>query len=109
MDQEKIRFEKYMQARKRIDAIKNYYAHLIIYVFAAIALVSLKGMILDFFFSKGLTEPGFNKWLSWNIIMIPVLWGLILLIYGLYLFLFKPGFFKNWEQRQLRKYLEEED
>jgi hypothetical protein len=109
MDQEKIRFEKYMQARKRVDAIKAYYAHLILYVIASIALLSLKTSILEFFVSKGLTDPGSHRWLAWNIIFIPIVWGMILLGYGIYLFLLKPGFFKNWEQRQLRKYLEEED
>ncbi|MCJ7465134.1 MAG: 2TM domain-containing protein [Maribacter sp.] len=92
-----------MQTRKRVDAIKAYYAHLILYLIASIALLSLKARILDYFVSKGLTDSGTHRWMEWNIIFIPIVWGLILLVYGIYLFLLKPGVFKNWEQRQLKK------
>lgn len=106
MEYQQNEFEKYIKARKKLDAIKGFYIHLIQYVIITILIISFKGRILDIFIAKGIENPETLQWMEWNILAIPIIWGLVLLIMGLSLFVFKSNKIKNWEERQIQKYLE---
>lgn len=101
--------EKFIKARNRVDNIKRFYAHLVLFIFANGLLLLFKDRIVDYAVSKGFNDPGFINWVSWNIYFIPILWGLVLLVSGLYLFRFKGNFLKRWEERQIEKYMHEDD
>jgi len=106
MENQKNDFEKYVKARRRVDAIKRFYFHLIQYLIITILIISFKGRILDFFISKGVENPDVLNWMEMNILAIPIIWGLVLSVMGLSLFIFRSNRIKNWEERQIRKYLE---
>lgn len=106
MGNQKNELEKYVKAKKRVDSIKDFYFHLIKYLIITILLVSFKGRILDIFIAKGVEDPTILQWIEWNILCIPILWGLIVCIKGLSLFVFRSNRIKNWEERQIQKYLE---
>ncbi|WP_181938142.1 MULTISPECIES: 2TM domain-containing protein [unclassified Arenibacter] len=104
---EKDNLEKYIKAKKRVDNLKNYYAHIVMYLIANALLFVFKGRISNFFTDNGVEDQGFLNWMGWNMILIPVIWGAILLVAGVYLLKLKPGFFNKWEEGQMRKYMDE--
>ena len=107
MDTEPKDYENYVRAKKRVDNIKNFYAHLVIYLLMNILLFAFKGSILNFIKSKGVVDQGFLNWVEWNLIFIPILWGIVLAVTGLYFLKLKPRFFREWEERQIKKYMKE--
>src|SRR5690606_34749413 len=101
---------------KRVRDLKKFYNHLKVYIVANLILLFLKYRALEFFADKEIMhDQNFLYWLDWNIIGTPVLWGLGLLFHGLYVFGIKskslsdlkPKFIKDWEERQIQKYIEE--
>ena len=105
------------RALKRVDAIKKFYQHLSIYLLINILLLFVKYQVLEYLMAEGIQDPGFLDWFQWNFFATPFLWGIGLLIHGIYVFKFnarplkelKPKFLKDWEQRQLQKFLDEEN
>ena len=114
MEERKKESNTYVRARKRVERIKVFYWHLWIYSIANILLFILKGYALGYLSSQGIEDKGFLNWLSLNVILTPILWGVGLLVHGLIVFRFdsfsirdlKPKFIKNWEERQIKKYME---
>lgn len=103
-------YEKREKAKKRVEELKQFYSHVRVYILVNILLLLLKGEFIDFFTGK--TEeidPNFLYWIDLNVIITPVLWGIALLIHGLYAYRYKFGFIRNWEQRQIQRFLEEEE
>ncbi len=70
--------------------------------------------MIGYLSSHGFEDEGFLNWSGLNIILTPMLWGIGLLIHGLVVFKFdslaikglKPKIIKNWEERQIKKYME---
>lgn len=98
-------FEKYVRARNRIGNIKSFYAHIVFFVVTSLALLLFKKTIINFFVEKGVTDAGFLNWLEVNIVVIPIIWAVVLVFIGIYLLKIKPGFLKEWEKRQIEKYM----
>ena len=105
MDRDNL--EKYIKAKKRVDNLKNFYAHIAVYLVMNTLLFVFKGRILNFFTTNGVEDQGFLNWMEWNMILIPVIWGVVLLVTGVYFLKLKPGFFRKWEERKMQKYMEE--
>lgn len=101
--------ESFIKARNRVSHIKSLYAHLVLFVLGTTTLLLFKTRIINYLIAKGATDEGFLDWIAWQIVFIPILWGLILALFGLYLFKFKINFLKKWEERQMRKYMRDED
>lgn len=85
--------EDYEKARKRVEELKGFYSHLISYVVIVtfLALINL------------LTDPEF-----WWFLFIALFWGIALIIHGLSTFTRRSIFSKEWEERKIREYMEEE-
>lgn len=97
----------YIRAKKRVDTLKNFYAHIAVYLVMNVLLFVFKGRIVSFFVDKGVEDQGFLNWMEWNMVFIPIVWGVVLLVAGIYILKLKPGFIEKWEEKQLRKYTEE--
>jgi putative copper export protein len=108
MDKQLKEMENYIKARKRIDRIKDYYAHLILFVLGSALLLLLKGNLLRWVESEGIKDPDVLNWVEWNIIFVPILWGLVLLVAAFFVFRGKSNFLKRWEERQMRKFMEKD-
>lgn len=99
---------KLEKAEKRVKSIKGFYNHLVVYIMVNTLLLIFKGKFLFTLLSEeAIGNPNFLKWIDWNIYGTPILWGIGLLIHAICVFGFKPQFFKDWEERQLEKYMKE--
>lgn len=107
MEEEKL--AAYKKALKRVKKIKRFYRHLTVYIIVNILIVyfGLRGVDLLEMRSPEV-DANVVLWLFWNVLSTPILWGIGLLIHGLCVFRPKIGILKDWEQRQLKKFLEEE-
>ncbi len=109
MEKQERELEKYAHALKRVESIKGYYFQLIKFVIITLLILVLKGRVLEIFVEKGVEDENVLNWIEWNILAIPIIWGLVLLFIGLRLFVFKSNFLKNWEEKQIRKHLDSDD
>ncbi len=109
--------EKFAKAKRRVDRIKDFYGHLSVYVVANVLLFVFKGYAFNYIISQGIEDQGFLDWFMLNIVLTPIIWGLGLIIHGFLAFRpvpfsiknLKPKFIKDWEERQIQKYLNAED
>jgi hypothetical protein len=85
-------FEKYQRAKNKVKEIKDFYSHLITYVFVISFLV-----FINLKFSPG------HLWFFWPMMG----WGIGLFFHGLKVF--DVTFMsKDWEEKKIREYMEEE-
>lgn len=109
--------EKLKKAQKRVKNLKDFYRHLRVYIVINVLLLIVKFKAHDFFTEKGIVDEGFIDWFEWNILGTPVIWGLGLGVHAIYVFGFKskslkelkPRFYTDWEDRQIEKYMNEEE
>jgi len=108
MSQKKV-LSKYERAKKRIAALRSFYNHILIYVIVNIGLFLLREKMTFVLLSKkAIGDPEFISWIDWNLFGTPIIWGVVLAIHGFSVYK-KPLFGKVWEERQLRKFLDEDN
>ena len=107
MNSEEKYNQKLARAKKRVKELKKFYRHLRVYLVVNLILFFFKFRALRFFEAKGMQDEGFLNWFDWNLLATPVLWGIGLLVHAFYVFVAKPTFIKDWEQRQIEKYMNE--
>ena len=86
--------ERFQQAKKRVEEIKGFYGNLTAYIVVNLALlfINLK------------TSPD-HLWFYW-----PMLgWGIGVLFHGLRVFNYMPFLGKDWEERKMKEYIEEDE
>lgn len=95
--------EKRRRAKKKIEEIKGFYLHLTIYIIINL-FITIKNVIGSFQDGKSFWEAfwDFGNYAVW------ILWGTGLVFHGIYTFDYSPFFSKEWEERQIRKYVEED-
>ncbi|AEM69181.1 hypothetical protein Murru_0124 [Allomuricauda ruestringensis DSM 13258] len=75
------------QAKRKVSSIKGFYFHLALFIIISVVLITTKRNIVQWVIQKSEnTDEGFLRWLDWNIIAIPIIWGVVLLVHGLYIF-----------------------
>ena len=86
-------YERYQRARKQVDDIKGFYGHLASYV--------LVMLVLAYINLKYIPE---YLWFFW-----PMLgWGIGLICHALFVFNWLPFLSKEWEERKIKAFMEEE-
>ncbi len=106
---EDARISAYRKAQLRVQKLKRFYKHLTVYVIVNVIVVFSGLRVIDLLDTKTMeVDANFETWLVWNVLSVPILWGIGLLIHGVSVFRPTFGFIKNWEQRQLKKIMEEE-
>lgn len=93
--------DKYKKAKKRVAEIKGFYTHLTIYILVNTFILSTAAGLLS---SNGVSF----EIPSWHHFISPVAWGIGLLFHGLYVFQFKSGFIKKWEERKIKEYMDKD-
>jgi len=86
--------ERYYQAQKKVKEIKDFYAHLTVYVLCNPIVIAV----------NLLTSPGFLYF-----IFCLVGWGIPLVIHGLKVFGYGPFFNKEWEAQKVKEFMEKEE
>lgn len=86
--------EQYESAKKRVKEIKEFYSHLLAYVVVNLFLMAV----------NLLTSPEY-LWFFW-----PMLgWGIGIAVHALKTFNLMPFLGKDWEERKLKEFMEEEE
>jgi hypothetical protein len=99
---EDFKSDKYDRAHKRMKDIKSFYSHLVIYL-----VVNLVLMLAHL----GIFTHGFVSIEIWpkSFFMTPFFWGIGLFFHGLYVFQHKFRFFKDWEERKIKEFMEKDE
>lgn len=101
----------YELAKRKVACIKSFYRHLVIYIIVNTGLLFISIRNLDIYiYQDTMSNYDFETWVLWNVLCIPIFWGIGLLIHAIRVFN-KPtsSFIKEWEGRQLKKFLAKED
>lgn len=95
--------DKQIMARKRVARLKGFYIHAMVYV-----LVNLFLTVVSVNARMGNGE-GFNEALfDLDTFVTPLFWGIGLVFHAARVFGYSPFFSKDWETRQIQKYMEED-
>jgi len=106
---ENTKYNKYEKAVKHVKKIKGFYKHVLIYFIINIILIGIKRIpILYVVNDNQNADQVFLDWMDVNIWSTPILWGIALLIHGLYVYRFKFPFFRSWEERKIKELMEKE-
>ena len=100
---------KYEEALKHVKKIRGFHRHVLVYFIINIVIVALGWKLANFVLTTTPNpEKGFVDWMHINVWSTPVLWGIGLLIHGLYVYRFKFSFFKGWEERKIKELMDKD-
>jgi len=97
---------KLRRAQRKVEALKGFYKHVLVYCVVNIALFILRTDVVQFFQNDS-PDKNFIEWVDWNILLIPIFWGIGLLFHAAKVFQYKLKFITDWEKRQLEKFSKE--
>lgn len=101
---EGLKIENLQKAKKRLKDVKGFYTHLTMYFLINITVSSI--IIIsgysgsDFFGGSPFNIGTFAFWF---------LWGIAILIHAIQVFYLNSRFGDAWEQRQMKKFLDEQE
>lgn len=87
-------YENYNRAKKQVEKIKGFYSHLtsFVVVMAVLIFINLK------------YSPQY-LWFFWSLLG----WGIGLFFHAMKVFNFTPFLNKDWENRKIKQYMDEEN
>ncbi|NQY06777.1 MAG: 2TM domain-containing protein [Flavobacteriaceae bacterium] len=91
--------ERYIRAKKRVEKIKGFYIHLAVYIIVNLFILGVK-FIDDY-------KDGDNFW-EFGSFGTVFFWGIGLAVHAISVFGFGFVFGKNWEERKLKQFMDEE-
>lgn len=94
---------KLERAKKHVAELKGFYVHLAVYLAVNVFITTAK-IIGDISNGDSFLEAfwDFETFAVW------LFWGVGLLFHGLKVFSYNPFFNKDWEERQIQRYMEKE-
>lgn len=92
--------EKYGRAKKKVDEMKGFYIHLAVYVV-------VNTFILVNIYIRNIYDG--NSFWEWPHFFTAIFWGIGLAFHAAKTFGYNPFFGKNWEKRQIQKYIEKDE
>ena len=100
-----IEEQRYLKAKKRVDNIKGFYIHLLVYVLVNIFISSviILGLTNDekLTFGEAITHPGI--YITW------IGWGIGVFFHWLGVFGFPSFISKNWEERKIKELMDKDE
>ena len=94
METNNTEYEKYLKARKQVEAIKGFYGHLTFYI--------IFNVIIIFINLKYSPEVLWFYWTTFS-------WGIGLFFHGLKVYNLTPFLNKDWEERKIKQFMDEEN
>jgi len=94
--------EKFERVQKKVKDIKGFYTHLVVYLVVNIFIILIQLRAFNF-------EMGNFDITVYGYLSTPFFWGIGLLFHGLYVFQHKFKFFRDWEERKIKEFMEKED
>ena len=99
----------YEKARAQVKRIKGFYNHLFIYILFLVLWFVFAGKFFGFIgASIGDADDGFFEWANINLWLNPLIWGVIVLVHGAFVFGSRLSLLRNWEERKLQEFMDEE-
>ncbi|MGG6230552.1 2TM domain-containing protein [Tenacibaculum sp. SDUM215027] len=95
--------EQYIRAQKRVEEIKKFYKHLVVYIL--INLVFIGRRIYKDIVYRG--ESIFDAFLDLHNYRFFFWWGVIVFLHGFSVFAKGKLFSKKWEERKIKEYMNE--
>lgn len=89
---------RYREAARRVKKIKGFYIHAMVYFFVNIFIVGVKAFNLD---SK-------ETFWEWDLLKLPLFWGIGLAAHGLSVFLPTMILGNNWEEKKIKELMEKD-
>lgn len=95
--------DKQERAKKRVEELKGFYIHFTVYLLVNI-MISLVIVVSHMHDGDSFIEA------IWDFATVStwLFWGIGLFFHGLKVFSYNPFFNKEWEERQIQKYIEED-
>ncbi|WAC03209.1 2TM domain-containing protein [Lacinutrix neustonica] len=90
------REEAYLRAKKKVDNIRGFYVHLVVY------------LLINIFLIVTITSNSDQPLFSFGTFSTPIFWGIGLFFHFLSVFGKNLIFGKAWEQRQIDKYMDDD-
>ncbi|MDT7827882.1 2TM domain-containing protein [Pricia sp. S334] len=97
------RNDKRTKARNRVAQLKGFYIHALVYVLVNLFIV-VASIIGQMNAGESFNEALFN----FGTFATPVFWGIGLAFHAAKTFGYSPFFSKDWEERQIKKYMEDD-
>ncbi len=94
-----IEEDKLKRAKKRLEELKGFYIHLAVYV-------AVNAFILINIAVRSMGDS--DTFWQFGTFVTPVFWGVGLLFHAMHTFRFNPILGKDWEKRQIQKYMDED-
>ncbi len=94
---------KLRRARKRVEELKGFYVHFAVYIMVNIFISTTK-IVHNLGDGEGFGESFWN----FGTFAVWLIWGIGIFFHGLKVFSRNIFFGKDWEERQIRKYMERE-
>lgn len=92
------------RARTRVNQLKGFYKHLIVYLLVNGGLLLFAKKTTFILLGKeAIGNPEFFQWINWNVYGTTIIWGIVLMIHAVYVFV--PSPFKTWEERKINAYM----
>ncbi|MGK6343402.1 2TM domain-containing protein [Chryseobacterium sp. DT-3] len=87
---------RYQQAKRQVERLRGFYGHLFSYIAvnAMIVVYNIKHL-----------EPG-ESYFQFNNFLTATFWGIGLITHAIITFSSNISFFRNWEEKQIRKLIE---
>jgi hypothetical protein len=95
--------DKKARARERVEELKGFYGHLMAYLGVNTMITSVK-IVSNLSDGETFGEAFFD----FGTFAIWLFWGIGLFFHGVKVFNFNPFFGKEWEKRQIQKYMADE-
>lgn len=95
--------DKLDRAKKRVEELKGFYIHLAVYILVNTFISTMK-IIRNIGEGESFNEAfwDFGTFAVW------FFWGIGLFFHGLKVFSYNPFFGKDWEKRQIQKYMDKD-
>jgi hypothetical protein len=95
--------DKMIRAKKHVDELKGFYIHLLVYVLVNIFITSVTVIARV----NGGESFG-AAFFSFASFSTAIFWGIGLAFHAAKVYSFSPFFSKDWEERQIQKYIEKD-
>jgi len=95
--------DKLVRAQKRVKDLKGFYIHLIVYILVNI-FISITTIMARMNGGETFNQAFFN----FGTFSTAFFWGIGLAFHGVKVFNYNPFFTKDWEKRQIEKYIEKD-
>lgn len=93
--------EKYMRAQRRVQEIKQFYKHLLVYILVNVFFIGRR-IYKDIVYRDQTIADAFLDKENYNIFFW---WGVIVILHGIVVFGKQKLFSKEWEDRKIKEYM----